>query len=629
MKLILSAILLFLTHAIFPQNKLPDSTNKFPFDINKIKEARRLSGTSDEFSYDSIYIWNDKRSLSEIMNERAGYFINDFGLGGRNDINFNNGQSYDVGIYRDGIQLNDRLRGNFDIQNISINEIDKIEEISNVASFFYGINSSAKAVNVITKDIFQPKPFSQLRFSQDRFASLFADVFLSQPLSRKFNLQLGLTKHSLDGRYKNSNFNIWRGRGRLNFFLSPKFNAKINFYLNNYDRGLNDGLVYSANNNLLTDPTLATVIHPNTNEHLENYYYDATITARLLRNQTSLTKLILYSNNSYRKLNNGDDSVLSVTNLPSGYFHTILYGADLTQNLNIINTRTIQSNVLLGADLYLNYFNSDLFKPQSAFIKNYYSLRSKFDFLYKLFSVTALIRNDNIDSRNFLNLGLEGSFKLFSDKTMALIIHGGVNRIKYKMNEFPNKVYEDKESATIIDTPINLFEAGINFSYKNFSSDFLAYRNHHDSPNKGYNGGNATISYIDNHFDFTAILNYAEYTTFPKYYLKSGIAYKDVLFNKKLKIKTGITLKYYQINYITKQFQTLYVSDDTSEPFPQKNQFIADFYVGARIGHANINLTVANIFNSLVYNSYLFPLDDRGGFLNSISRFTIVWDFIN
>ncbi len=52
-----------------------------------------------------------------------------------------------------------------------------------------------------------------------------------------------------------------------------------------------------------------------------------------------------------------------------------------------------------------------------------------------------------------------------------------------------------------------------------------------------------------------------------------------------------------------------------------------DFYIGARIGTADINLTVANIFDNLNYTTAIYPYDARGGFLNTISRFSIVWDF--
>ena len=80
MRILLFLLLLIPESKIFSQSVFPDSSYVIPFDTNKIKDSYFLSNSSDTFRYDSLYIWNDKRNLSEIMNERSGYFINNFGL---------------------------------------------------------------------------------------------------------------------------------------------------------------------------------------------------------------------------------------------------------------------------------------------------------------------------------------------------------------------------------------------------------------------------------------------------------------------------------------------------------------------------------------------------------------------
>ncbi len=623
MKISVTILLFFLSHNIFSQNKFPDSTYKIPFDTNKIKEQTRLSGTSEVFIYDSLYVWNDKRSLSEIMDERPGYFIFDFGPGERNDINYNGANSNQTGVFRDGIQINDNFFQGFDIQNISVNEIDKIEEVSDVSSFFYGINSFSKSVNVITKDIFQPKPFSQLRFSQDRFGSLFADVFFTQPFSRKGNVMAGVTNQSIDGRYDNSSFSVWRGRGRINLFFSPKFNTKLNFYLDNYDRGLNDGLVYSTDTDSLTDPSNATVVNPSATEDLENYFYDLTLTGRFFKDKSSLTKLKIYSSNSLRRLINPDSSAYTGS-YPSSFNHSVLYGADVTQNFRVAHNRNTVSDILIGGNVYINLFSGNLF---SSYENNYFSLKAKYDFTYKNFFASALIRNDNLADNNYLNAGLEAKFNIINKKELLLQINGGLNETQYLIS---NDAYDVLYGLNnISEMQRKFYRAGGKIQYKEFLLSGEFYQSVYDSSNSSVSGVNANLHWQPKYADINISYNYSNDQLFPENYIKSDIAYKNILFRGKLKLKTGIDLKYYNINFITSQYQTSYSSEITGTVFPQTNQFIADFYVGARIGRANVNLTIANIFNSLVYNAYLFPLDDRGGFLNSISRFTIVWDFIN
>ena len=623
MKILFPLILFLLSQNLFPQSKFSDTTRRVPFDTNKIKEQTRLSNTSDVFSYDSLYIWNDARNLSEIMDERPGYFVFDFGLGQRNDINYNGRYSRETGIFRDGIQINDNFYQSFDIQNISVNEIDRIEEVSDVSSFFYGINSFSKSINVITKDIFQPKPFSQLRFSQDRFGALFADVLFSQPFSRKGNVQLGITNQSGDGRYENSAYNIWRGRGRINLFFSPKLNAKLNFYLDNYDRDLNDGLVYSSNENNLTDPENATVVSPDVNENLNNYFYDLTLTGRFFKNENSLTKLMLYSSNTLRHLFN-PDILNSYNNYPPGYTHSVLYGLDASQNISVIHGKNFSSDILLGGNVYLNLFDGNLF---SQFKDNQYSLRLKYDLSYKDLFISALLRNDYIYDKNYLNAGLEAKFNIIENKDIGFQLNGGLNQTKYLLyNSAKMSLYNVK---AIYDLITKFYEIGGVLRYKDLSLSGELYETNYGGVYGTHYGANTNLSFISKYADISVSYNYSNELMFPANYVKSDIAYKNILFRGKLKLKTGFNIKYYNIKYITNQYQTWYSWEYSYKPFPQQNQFIADFYVGARIGRANINLTVANIFNSLVYNAYLFPLDDRGGFLNSISRFTIVWDFIN
>lgn len=626
MKILFSLILFFISQNLYSQNKFSDTTRKIPFDTNVIKNQTRLSNTSDVFSYDSLYIWNDKRSLSEIMDERPGYFIFDMGLGERNDINYNGRYSSETGIFRDGIQINDNFYQGFDRQNISVNEIDKIEEISDVSSFFYGINTFSKSINIISKDIFQPRPFSQLRFSQDRFGSLFADFIFSQPFSRKTNVQLGITNHSADGRYDNSDYNIWSGRGRVNFFLSPKFNAKLNFYLNNFKRGLNDGLIYSpVAGNLENDE--APVINPNANEHLENYYYDMTLTGRFFKNKNSLTKLIMYSNNSLRNIFNPDDSTYFSDIYPEAYSHSIIYGLDVSQNLSILNNKNISSDFLVGGNIYLNFFDGNFF---NKFQNNYYSLKGKYDFSYKTFFISAFARYDLLGGESYGSGGTEAGLKLIQFKDFAFEINGGFSQTNYLI---PNKIRNVFRSSVqeIIYVPRNFYEAGIALNFKGFKLSGEVYKSTTDYYGSPY-GVNSNLTWISKYTDITVSYNYSNDKMFPENYIKSDLAYKGILFRGKLNIKTGFNLKYYNIKNIIDQSQIRYsivYPYPYENIFPQQNQFIADFYIGARIGKANINLTIANILNSLVYNAYVFPLDNRGGLLNSISRFTIVWDFIN
>ena len=620
----LTTLFLFITINVIAQDS--DSIYTPPFDTNKIKESPYLSNNSDTTSY-QFFIWNDKRNLGEVMNEKSGYFVNYFNPGGRNLINYNGFYDYHVGIFRNGIQINDSRFGGFDIENISINEIETIEEISNVSSFLYGINTTGKAINVITKDIFQVEPFSQLRFSQDRDGSLNADVLFSIPFSKKLNVQIGANNHIIEGRYTNTDFSVWRARSKVNFFLSPKFNAKLNFDYTKIKRGLFEGVVYSNDLDSIIDGDIAKVVNSDSYERVTNYYYDLSFVGRLFKNRNSLTKLKLYSNNSLREYRDEENRPNPNGRYYKTDYHYIIYGIDLKQNVDLEISKHLFINFLTGLNSYSNLRYSS---TCGRYYKNYYTAFQKIDLrLYNSF-VSGFIKYFTNENDYFLNLGAESKINLFKKEHIDVNILGGIN--KTERPSFPgNPLYFPYENK--------YFELGTDLTFYDFNFRFLYFNN------IDFNQGvNVSLKYNSEHFRSYIHINYynnnnyvaQKYPSnsspdyFPKINIKSDISYQDLFFDNHLTLRVGLNIKYIN-DLLTRNYDQMNYCFHvpTVSEYYYKDSFNADFYIGARIGHANVNFTIANIFNNFNYNTFLYPENDRGGFLECISRFTIVWDFLN
>lgn len=650
-------ILLFLLLLITESNLsscpiFPDSANVIPLDTNKIKDSHYLSNSSDIFRYDSLYIWSDKRNLSEIMNERSGFFINNFGLGGRNLINFNGFSPSDIGIFRDGIQINDILFGGFDVQEISVNEIEKTEEISAVSSFFYGSNSPGKSINIITKDVFRTKPFSQFRYSQDRFNSLDADVVFNIPFSKKLNWMAGITKHSIDGRYENSEFDAWRARTRLSYYFSPKVNLKADFDFSKITRGLNEGLIYTSNKDSLAEKTAA-VKNPSSGEVIENYFYNVGFTGRFFKNKNSLTKLTLYSNNTIRNYTNSDTIFVGINrdySQPAKY-HYIQYAADLSQNLSYRLSRKSTLDFVFGGNVYLNYYNYDNFYINDLY-SEIYTLKFKSDFKYENLFLSAFIKANDLKKNESLpfyssiwdkndytnaNIGAEASYEIKLNRNNYLNLFGGINNINYQ-NEW-TLVNTGIFEGTNTKKTYQYIESGLEFNIK----DRLSLKSYYFFNGKELSislfraaeGVNSSLNYYSSFIDAYVSHNYINSDFFPKHFVKSDVSYHNILFKNKLILRAGFNIKYFSApenssgNVYYEYSQSNYSFYHAVSKDVKMSGFQTDFYLGARIGHANINLTIANIFNTFYYDTFIYPADDLGGFLNSISRFTIVWDFLN
>ncbi|MEO6694690.1 MAG: TonB-dependent receptor [Ignavibacteria bacterium] len=628
MKILFLVLYSFTSQISFSQNKQSDSLYKIPFDTNKIKHAVRLSNTSEVFSYDSLYIWNDKRSLSEIMDARAGYFVNDFGLGGRNRINFNGFSEENIGIFRDGIQINEFVFGGFDVQEISVNEIDRIEEISNVSSFLYGVNTNGKALNVLTKDYFRPSAFSQLRYSQDRNNSLYADVFFNLPFSRKINWMFGGTKHSSDGFYENSSFDFWRGRTKFSYYPTSKINLQLNFHYNNIKRDLNEGLIENFTDSLLNKT--ADVVSPFNNEEIENYQADISATLKFFRDPLSLTKLKLFHKNYIRDYNGQKtiiafkDSVVEFTDVYSGNRSGIL----ASQNFNFLKSKTLTGNILVGANFYYDNVSADIidFVENEKYSKSYYSGYLKADVAIGKINLSPMVKYEKIRNGDFLSTGLEVEYKLIDKRDLAVKFHGGAsirnNEYYFAINSIRNIEDSPKWKENYYELGISAKSSNIDFESYFFLEELKSFHN------QIWRGINVSLNYQTKFITLSSELNYLKKPVHPDFYVKSDISYHNYFFKRKLNMRTGFTVKYLKSEYdisFNKRFHTYF----GYQRKPVSENFHVDFYIGARIGNANVNLTLANIFNNLYYDSYLYPYNNRGGLGNVVSRFTIVWDFLN
>lgn len=614
----LYSIILLLASVSVTFAQADDSLNSNqPFASNVVKNVSYLNDTTSSFNY-MRYIWSDKRTISEVMNQRKGYFVSQFySNGGRDAIMNNDLPPQSIGVFRDGIQLNDPVIGGIDPEVFSINEVNAIEEISASRSLLYGINSFGRSFNVITKDYFTPLPFSQLRFSQDRGNSLFADVFYSQALSKNFGFQIGVTNQNFDGRFINSAFSTWKSRTRISFYPNNNLNIKGNFYYNYLKRGLNGGVEPGSDNidSMLSGD--AEVRNDFNSEESELISFDSKIVARLFKNPQSLTKVNLYSQNILRGYSFKTSA--SQTNTFHNFYHSVIGGLNILQNIFLEHNERFSSDIIVGCELKLS--KTDFGTTESSL--NIYSIKTGYELKYNPVTLAGIYRFDRANDFNFSSFSIEGKASLFNSSEFGMNISTGIRK-----NGF-SRISSTRDGLIISSPGFYTFEGGIDLRYRQLSFEFYTNKNHDNLKLWNENSFSALFSYSPKWMTFEFIYQHSKAEIYPENYVKGCLFYKGILFNGNLKLQTGFNYYYYNIEKI---FEYDYETGNflaTDKEFPRKNQFNVDFFVGARIGSANVNLTIANIFNSLLYNAYIYPLDNRGGFLNSISRFTIVWDFLN
>jgi hypothetical protein len=506
----------------------------------------------------------------------------------------------------------------------------------------YGLNTQGKAVNVIDKDIFQPNMFTQFRYSQDRDGALFADVFMNFPVSRKFNFLVGINNHGTEGHYVNSDFALWRGRFQFNYYPSDKINFKLSYYQNKLQRGLNEGLLSNSVKDTLLNITLASVNNSDSYEKISNYYSDFKITGKFLRDSVSLTNFTAFTQNSLRQYRDEENRPSPNGIYNSKDFHSVQYGFDLNQSLAVEPFKLSQIKLIAGVKGLYNLYNYDMtsiFKQDSVLGKRYFDFNSldiysRLDLLLDKALISGAIKSQKFNNSYNFMYGVDVKYNINFGKDVLLTLKGGTNNTTYGFdfeslfyNEYFGRFNNNYNSARQ-----QYLEEGFNLSYKKIYFSFLNYYN--NSFNKysilnanytaGLNTDNIQLDLNVNTFDRN---NYSA-KLYPTAYISLDVSYKDILFKKRLKLRTGFNVKYIsdkpEVSY--DQFANSLVPVSNNAGF---NNFDVDFYVGARIGKANINITLANLLNSLFYNTSIYPFDERNGFLRTISRFTITWDFWN
>jgi hypothetical protein len=625
---------LLFNSSVLSQSGKKDTTYIIPHDIYKIQYQRTFSILSDTISVQD-YIWNDKRNLGEILFDRNGYNINYLSEGGRNTINYIGSGESNIGIFKDGVQQNDIFFGGYDIENISLNEIALIEEVSDVMSFLYGFNTRKKAVNIISKNDFRPYMFTQLRYSQDRHGALSADAYFNIPFSKKFNIILATGSHGSDGRYQNSDFSLWRSRAKINYYNSPEINFGLDFNYSKLKRGLNEGLEFSSDDTL-SNEILANIVNPDSYDKAENFFVNFNIISAYLKKE-NLTQINVYTLNTLREFRDEENRTNPNGTYIKNNFHYIRYGLDIKQNLKVNFAKNISAGFLIGGNGYQDFYNYNPLNTADTGIidigsnLNYidflhYSVYSRFDMNLADFYASAGIRNDFFENTPYLQYGAEGGYNFIFNSKTALTVFGGFNStvdgFNYYKLKYPSVItvdYFSGDAKSYIESGLKLRISDFRFKLKLNAQDYSGKFN--------FENGNFSAEYLTERIEGKLYIDKFKFENYPEVFIKSDICYHDYFFDNHLNLKVGVNIKYatsyIPVFYSQYRLESFASADSQFE----RDYFNIDAYIGARIGSANLTLTFENLLDKVNYTASLFPFNERGGLANILSRLTITWDY--
>ncbi|MCI0448933.1 MAG: TonB-dependent receptor plug domain-containing protein [Chlorobi bacterium] len=603
-----------------------DTTRKPQTFILSENKYKYLNQTNPDTVTRKRFLWYPLKNLDDLFNYLPGYYLKYMDVGQINQLNFNQLSPSYTAVLRHGRPINDEIDGSIDLNLLSRNEIDEVELTNGFGNFLYNYSNG---INIIQRQIFQNRPYTEISFYQDRTENLYLDANYHQNIFKNFNFNFGITKHSYDGFYTNSDFDKWLGRFNLNFAASSKLNffAYINYA--KIQRGLNEGLnpdtVNLGSKDAVFNPDAAV---RNSDSYEKKERFDVDAGSVFLIGKSSFTKLQLFVSNSFREYRDEENRPNSNGIFVQDNNHWINYGVKLKQVFNFKLAKHIY--VISRSEGEYNYRIIDISKNYNLLFP-YQGKLSKYNFLeninaeYKKINLSGFIRwyTEREFKGVYYNYGIKGGYSFNLDTLKKITFTGQYNQLSdywaVNINYYSNEL--------------------------NFKSEYFKYTIHYGQKvsEKKFEGVNNLLNLRLWKLDLTALYTYnfsrnEDSDIISEHSGNLDVAFHDIAFKNKLEYKIGLNSRFWtkyrgeRFNGRFNWFTSGYV--DTSYNFVFYNFYIPsnatlDFYIIGKIGRATFGLTFENILDRIVYNTGVYPYVDRGGFLNFISRFNITWNFFD
>lgn len=603
------------------------------------------------------FLWYPLKSFEDIFSILPGYFLNYMDVGQIQRISYDQLDNHYTTVLRHGRPINDLIDGSVDFDLFSRNEIAELELSNGFANSLYNYNN---VINVIDRQIFQNRPFSEISYWQDLNENLNFDGSFHKNFFNLLNFNFGITKHSCDGKYTNSSYDQWAGRFNFNYIGSKKFNAYLYSNYSKIQRGLNEGLdvtlLKTFTKEEVFQPT-ASVLNPNANEIRERFDIDLGAIYAYGKDLNSYSKIQLFESNSIRHYQ--DTTFRDVA-------HWINYGIKLQSVLSLTLVKDLvlksSSEIELNSDIIFSnlYWLKDIHKSSRNYLLENVALT------YKNLEVNGFVKGYKyayFDNKYYLNYGINTHYLILKDSLKTLKIYAQYNFT----NRLP--IYQDYvpiwavNSGNYFVEKIQFFQSGINLKFgfvslkteyylnNRLANLFYAARGSYLYPNDYFttSGINTNIKFslwrflleINHQYNFSSKLGgkiYNDIILYPKNNGNISLVYHSMHFKNKLEISIGLNSRYFD-SFNAPAYDSYNNCININYPFSDpllggttiklKPNATLDFFVTGKINKAIFGITFENILNRAFVSTAYYPNQNRGGLFGLWSRFNLTWYFLN
>ncbi len=588
--------------------------------------------------------FTEYRSLYDIISRERGVFVRDLASPGQQNQIVSNGiGDNNIAIMVDGIPYNDYYTGSYNLWNIPVDAIERVEFISGASSMFYDGKSAGGVINIVTKNFNNNRAMTRLRYSQGISGYAHTDAMFAQNIMSGLNLSFGLAHYGFGsdkesqnyrGRFFNSNNDAWNFRTKLRYNITNWFNLSFSYFYDRTWTGLHGGVNY-LNTPTIFDGLQAEVQNVESYEKQFNSHYNLTANFFAFEDSSLFASLSFYSFDRLREYRDEENrSVITNGIFQQRDFASIGRGMKLNMLSQVsairlmwyVNVERIQSREIIKIG-----FKGDLFTN-----------------LFFTLSPFATIKNTR--NKFTTNGGVEGKLRL----TSSLILFGGVTQTALEENfvavDFPLSStslfvpLEQREQKTF-----SLIEIGSRFTLPSlFSSEISYKRTEQKNPfvfdtisftNSGsyYNptkyvfeaiSTSAHLEWNDFHLEGTAnylkqpaiVRNNVSLTLYPEITMNGSAYYHGLLAKGNLDLKIGVRGNFFSKQTGMRPYDEYGVWISSSDPeFGPSGTM--DFFAIGKIGDAYVHFIWENLTGTQYLLAPVYPVYDRN------IRFGLSWVF--
>lgn len=536
-----------------------------------------------------------------------------------------------ISYFENGIMINDPIYQGYDLLFQQSDWIDSIELLPSSRAMLYGYLSNPAAINLITKNIIPPLPYSRIKYIEGPSGEGNIDAQFSTFIYDRIVASFDVTNTKDDDGYTNTDFSLWQARTNFSYLFTNGSKLSFNYSYSDIKLGLNGGVAFDS---LTGSPA-----------EIEDDFYN-NISAPVLFSK----RYVKSKRSDYTLSYNG--TVFNSSDFDFKLYHQTQL-TEFRQNENQINQVKFDNSFTANGISFRNEYKYLLGKIQFGIFYDerivedenlVLDLKRKSSSVYAILSFPFLNASEFsvfgkylvVDNVKYIGGGIDLNFK--KDK---VFVYAGTSIYKCPNSSILNNSTTNG-SLFSIEAMIgfNLDFINLDFSVRNLnntsSTDEVMLNSDLSKPNYFYglkieSHFNAGINSKINLKPFYLLANYSytnskyygiNFNVIPENVLSAGVYYNEMHFDSSLNLNTGFRV----------DFNSSFYSKN-NDPFLKYNQsdykkigshFTINFELSGRIKEsATVYFIWENLLDRKYYLIPYYPMQRRG------LRFGLAWELFN